>query len=393
MRLYLFMATQHEAWKIVTVALRGVHYKGDTMLKLKPENYAILQNLSSTLHDRPTLQGVLHAGIPGDVYVDDDRPTTACVVTKWGFCYLLGDYRNETFLAALKKELTQAVFPRYRQQGETAPVLYGDDPNWNAVIEQMLPQTYPLPAQRVLFHFDVIVFHQLKKSVLPSGCTLVFTHKDAFDHEKNPEIIADITTTWPTVDAFCALGFGAALAQDGKIISHCFSVFPGTGSHELSVWTAEAHRGNGFASIVAWHWVQCCLDADITPVWECWVWNAPSMALAKKLGFVQDASWPARFCFIDPLEAHAVNVQHHYHAKNYEQCLMHIDALIESSDTDPDWRVLKAVCYAALHNDDVWSALEDAISAGVEVALLQEKKELTRLQTDPRWKTLMASSK
>jgi GNAT superfamily N-acetyltransferase len=54
---------------------------------------------------------------------------------------------------------------------------------------------------------------------------------------------------------------------------------------EIGVGTKEAHQGKGLATVAAAHTMQACEALGFQPFWNAAQSNAPSVALAKRLGF------------------------------------------------------------------------------------------------------------
>jgi GNAT superfamily N-acetyltransferase len=57
------------------------------------------------------------------------------------------------------------------------------------------------------------------------------------------------------------------------------------GTVEIGVGTKEAHQGKGLATIAAARTIQACEAAGFQPFWNAAQHNAPSVALARRLGF------------------------------------------------------------------------------------------------------------
>jgi predicted GNAT family acetyltransferase len=87
-------------------------------------------------------------------------------------------------------------------------------------------------------------------------------------------------------------------------VSTCFSVFAGGGRREIGVDTHPQYRRRGFATLVTSAFISQCLRDGVEPMWECWADNAPSVELAKKLGFERVRDYPVYFLDLEPEGGH-----------------------------------------------------------------------------------------
>ena len=58
---------------------------------------------------------------------------------------------------------------------------------------------------------------------------------------------------------------------------------------EIDVETAESYRNRGFATAAGIEFIDLCLNRSLIPNYSCWEHNIGSVALAKKLGFVESS--------------------------------------------------------------------------------------------------------
>jgi RimJ/RimL family protein N-acetyltransferase len=98
-------------------------------------------------------------------------------------------------------------------------------------------------------------------------------------------VVGWILSFWHSVPSFASGGVGSCLLIDGEIVSWCLPVFAGGRRIELGVETAPAHRGRGYATLVAAACVERCLALGLQPVWQCDRSNHASTTVAQKVGF------------------------------------------------------------------------------------------------------------
>lgn len=90
---------------------------------------------------------------------------------------------------------------------------------------------------------------------------------------------------WNSEDDFLSSGFGYAIMESEGIASVCYSACVVDEMAEIDVFTAEAYRGRGYAESVCRAFLLRCRSDRISPSWDCFDYNLPSVKLALGLGF------------------------------------------------------------------------------------------------------------
>jgi RimJ/RimL family protein N-acetyltransferase len=81
--------------------------------------------------------------------------------------------------------------------------------------------------------------------------------------------------------------------KDDELAVVCSSVCVGGIEAEIDIFTDEKYRQQGLATIAACAFIEESLSRNLTPNWACWPEREASVALAKKLGFVEQLDAPA----------------------------------------------------------------------------------------------------
>lgn len=95
---------------------------------------------------------------------------------------------------------------------------------------------------------------------------------------------AEIAACWPGVEDFRRAGFGFVAHDAEKIVCWCTAEYLSTDSCGIGIETVPEFRGHGFATAAATAIVRHCADRAITPHWDAWASNVPSIAVAEKIG-------------------------------------------------------------------------------------------------------------
>jgi RimJ/RimL family protein N-acetyltransferase len=99
------------------------------------------------------------------------------------------------------------------------------------------------------------------------------------------EVIAEIESCWNSVADFRRAGFGYCAHDAETIVSWCTAEYVSEGRCGIGIETVAAYGGRGFATLTASAFVEHCAERGVTPHWDCWTSNLPSVAIAEKLGF------------------------------------------------------------------------------------------------------------
>ena len=105
-----------------------------------------------------------------------------------------------------------------------------------------------------------------------------------------PHELADRIAVGKRVEASFGRGdkgtVGYCVAHAGEIVAEAVAGPFARGIAEIGVGTKPQHRGRGLATAAAARLLQACEELGFRPLWNAAQHNAPSVALARRLGFV-----------------------------------------------------------------------------------------------------------
>ena len=113
----------------------------------------------------------------------------------------------------------------------------------------------------------------------PHG-TVLIDDVDALRHHFSELTASEVPHRTPIV----------AVVEEGRAVSVCFSSRRSHEAAECGVETAAGYRGRGLASRVTAAWAQAVRAYGLTPLYSTSWSNAPSLAVARKLGLAPYAS-------------------------------------------------------------------------------------------------------
>jgi GNAT superfamily N-acetyltransferase len=241
------------------------------MIELKRSEFALAALLFAGVdHSVPIVFSVLEGPAAGRVFVDDPgRPRSAFVAVGGAFFYVAGDETDDAF----GRELVTCIFDNLLpHQEEQELVVFAFTDAWRAKLDTLLAPKGAIRIHRKTFSFDAAHAPDFRswRSRVPAGCRM----ESIGLVEGDPR-------------------FGVRLLKDDEVVGECTAVFVGRGEAEIDIHTDENHRNLGFGTLTASAFLEECFSRGLRPSWTCWPEREASIALAKKLGFVEGVDVPA----------------------------------------------------------------------------------------------------
>ena len=231
---------------------------------------------------------ILDGNTRGEIWADRPRnPTVAAIWDGILTVFLAGNHESLTFINALVAWVESSVTPTVRRYGDSYFNLYCHSPEWQARLANIFKGYRVEPGTRCLHTFRG---HPSIVQPLPNNFSLhriddsLLTRRDL---EEQDWLQAWVTTFWHTKEDFLEKGVGyAVLHKDKKVVSLCLSLFVSGRQVEFGTATHPEFQNRGLSTNLASACVQECLNRELEPIWQCWDDNLPSLAVARKAGFV-----------------------------------------------------------------------------------------------------------
>ena len=258
------------------------------MIQIHQDNKERLRPLFDPLAFNVQVSSILDGNTRGEIWADHPKnPTMAAIWDRILTVYVAGNYENSAFNRALGEWVESSVAPTARSYGDTYFNFYCHPPVWQAQLSNILMGYRAEPGTRCLHSFQV---HLAVGKPLPKGFSLHRVDDTLLargDLEERDWLQAWITSFWHTNEDFLKKGVGfVALHQGNKVASLCISLFVSGRQVEFGTATNPEFQNRGLSTYLAFACVQECLDRGLEPIWQCWDDNLPSLAVARKVGFV-----------------------------------------------------------------------------------------------------------
>lgn len=232
---------------------------------------------------------VIEGNYPGRIFSDDVRsPTMALVWAIGRWAYFERDMSGEGFGEPLTALIRHTIIPDSLKMTRHWFELYAaDEPVVIRGLDECLKAFICRRHMETTFVWDEAKYRAFRSSYsVPKELTLEIVDIPILEDCTNvrpfvPENLRDRTTV------------GCTVKQGGKAVAQCRNNGFVMGQEFMGdiVTFDKDERGRGLGT-AAVGWLDYCLAHELAPLWETTEYNTPSRRLAKKLGFVEDETYP-----------------------------------------------------------------------------------------------------
>ena len=273
------------------------------MLELKSSQFHLAHPLFSDTRFGVLSGGTLEGGHPGRIFVDDPQsPKSALLCTRVGYYFFGGSADNPSFTNQLYDTFCDQLAPeQLRAIGDPQVLMFYPSPDWKEILFQSFTDhgAKLIHKKRLVLAPEVIqkgkMNYRCWREQIPAAYRMRRMNEAFF--REHPEMAGEAELFWGSVTAFSQKSLGYCLVEKDSNVAAavCSAVFIGAQEAEISISTAPQFRRQGLGLLTAQAFIEACLKHALNPVWGCFPENLPSLAMAQKLGFVEDQDQP--ICF------------------------------------------------------------------------------------------------
>lgn len=255
--------------------------------EIHPGNYDRVRALFADLTYHIQVPSILAGNTRGRVLVDDPaEPRVALIWDQLAALYIVGPLDNSKVWAAIARWITDEPVAQGQRIGIPS-LTVAHHPK--ALADQIRSLLEPYELTPGLRYYHTHSQKPVGRQAVPDGFELRRIGSELLTQENRPGqrwLLEWILSFWPTTGDFLEKGLGyVALAETGRIVSLCITVFDADQYYELGTATDEAYRRRGLSSAAAGACVDDCLAQNREPIWHCWADNIASVRVARKIGF------------------------------------------------------------------------------------------------------------
>lgn len=230
-------------------------------------------------------------GYMGEAWADDrERPQAARILLA-DFCYFVGEANRELVTEQIKTHSREFVImvPPMDETGEA----------WAKEIEAAYGECckrverYAIKKEPGIF--DKEKLKQIVASLDPAY-EVKLIDEDVFRQTREEEWSKDFTSQYADYEEYHKRGLGVAVVYQGRLVAGASSYTVYRDGIEIEIGTKEEYRRRGFAAVCGAKIILECMDRGLYPSWD--AQNKWSVALAEKLGYHFDRTYPAYEVFV-----------------------------------------------------------------------------------------------
>ena len=361
--------------------------------ELSPDNYEKICPLFKEVHLNFIMQSVVKGNQPARIWVDScENPQTAFVWDKAHCYYFAGFEQNQNFNKAVEKLITETIAPDAVKNGYTYLKVLCTK-GWEDKIHRILGRPF-VKRDRHMYTFNQSDVNW-KSKIPPSSIIEYITEEFLKANRKNTEYVAEeIESMWNSLDDFFANGFGFCSVYHDEIVCWCTAEYVSDTMCGIGIETVRKYQNQGYATVTTSAFVEHCISMNITPHWDCWSDNIPSVKVAEKVGFTNLLQYTAYSGSFNDYESYLIHGDYHCGQKDYMKAAKFYEKALEMKESD--WLYYKAACTYALagKNRNALKNLEKAVDAGFkDINRLREDEDLKRLHKTKEWQELMEKLK
>lgn len=230
-------------------------------------------------------------GYMGEAWADDrERPQAARILLA-DFCYFVGEANRELVTEQIKTHSREFLImvPPMDETGEA----------WAKEIEAAYGECckrverYAIKKEPGIF--DKEKLKQIVASLDPAY-EVKLIDEDVFRQTREEEWSKDFTSQYADYEEYHKRGLGVAVVYQGRLVAGASSYTVYRDGIEIEIGTKEEYRRRGFAAVCGAKIILECMDRGLYPSWD--AQNKWSVALAEKLGYHFDRTYPAYEVFV-----------------------------------------------------------------------------------------------
>lgn len=232
------------------------------------------------------LRAMATGSAPAQCYADREDAPSACLILEDHSLFAGGDARGPAAEEAVAF-LTRALLTKERRRELGAVRIAFPDNAWKERLEGAFSNadvhTYP---RKVLRHPAPGCGPRLGEA----GLLPVTADMERF--ENFGMIREEVESTTGSLERFLSMGFGVALVLESRVCGFCTAEYVSEKECAIGIAVEKECRGQGHAKRMTARFLKECAKRGLTPYWECWKNNLPSVRTAEGAGFEALAEYP-----------------------------------------------------------------------------------------------------
>jgi GNAT superfamily N-acetyltransferase len=226
---------------------------------------------------------------PAVCYADRGDDPTVCLIREGHSLFAGGEASGPASKEAMDFLSRELLTPELRQELHVMKIVYPNEA-WKELLTNTLYDASVHEYMRCVFD------HPAPGSVPAVPVPHIqFITADTAMLDNFSMIRDEVESTLGSFDKFLAEGFGYALVFKNRVGGFCTAEYLSAGECAIGIEVLGEHQKKGYASHMTACFLQECNRRGLTPYWECWKNNIPSVKTAEHAGFSNKTEYPVLF--------------------------------------------------------------------------------------------------
>lgn len=252
-------------------------------------NFQEIRKLFSLNNKKFVFESIIEGNTPGDIYVNSlEHPELYVIFDGGNFVLYIGGVSadHEEYKKCVsyirKNILTESLKEEF---DEWILISYTSD-IWKNILLEGFEDLRVEKGERVLYRHDIKKIDNKTLSNIPFEIKAI---DEEILNDSNlvniEELKEELNDMWGDLQGFIKNGFGYCALDGKKLISWCTGEFFSKDFCGIGIYTIEEERKKGVGGAVALNFVTETGKRNLTPYWDSWAKNLPSVRVAEKVGF------------------------------------------------------------------------------------------------------------
>jgi RimJ/RimL family protein N-acetyltransferase len=362
------------------------------MIELSPAQYERVHPLFLGMDYHLVGRSILNLLTPARIFVDNEQQPQALFAQAGHRFILAGDSTLRDFNLDLQREFAERIFPQGLEGGDEAFSLYYDHPAWEASMDGILPEKYPLRTAREYYACKALKDNWRERLPADFRLQMVDAELLANDQLESVDNLREETTSErPSVEDFLAKSFGTCALHENALAGWCLSEYNTDGRCEIGIETVTPFRKRGLATALTLALVEHAFANGYTEVgWHCLKRNAASGNTALKAGFDKVCDYPAFIVWYNAADGLTVHGNEQLRQNDFQAALDFYEKAIRRAVVNgwTKWTFWGAARAASMlgNTADAMHYLNQAMEQGWDdLEAIRASEHLANLRASPEW--------
>lgn len=232
------------------------------------------------------LRAMAAGSAPAQCYADREDSPTACLILEGHSLFAGGDAQGPAAEEAMDFLAHTLLNPERRRELGAIRIAFPDNA-WKERLEAAFSDADVHAYPRMVLRHPA----PERTPGLEEAGLLPITADTAL-LENFGMIREEVESTMGSFEKFLSMGFGVALVLDNRVCGFCTAEYTSPGECAIGIAVEKEYRQRGYAKRMTARFLKESAQRGLTPYWECWKNNAPSVRTAEGAGFETLAEYP-----------------------------------------------------------------------------------------------------